>query len=133
MPTIHITIQGVDEAIARLGQLGVMNVLEPAMKTSLHRLQYYMAKYPPAPPRSSYRRTGTLGRKWTIAVPDIFKAGNELHGKIGILLSYAPFVQSQRFQARIHRNRWRTDQMAMQENQQAIVRDFEQAIRAALR
>jgi hypothetical protein len=131
MPTIHIEVKGLDETLKRLDGLGGINALRPVMMKSLYRLQSYMQEYPPARPRSSYVRTGTLGRKWTAeATPVVTATGNELHGKVGIKLSYAPFVQSARFQARVHRGRWRTDVMAIDANRERIIADFLAEIRA---
>ena len=48
-----------------------------------------LAAYPPA--RTSYRRTGTLGRRWALEGPKVVAQG--LEAIAGSNLEYAPFVQ----------------------------------------
>lgn len=129
---IEIEIRGIEEAVRKMGQVGAMETLRPAMLRGLYRLQRRMANYPPAPPRSSYRRTGTLGRRWTTAVPIITASGTNIMGRIGNNTMYGPFVQSAQFQARQHRGRWPTDEQVMREETDAITKDFEATIRAAV-
>lgn len=74
-------------------------------------------------------RTGTLGKRWKTRIR---KSGQGLTGTVGNNTKYAPFVQSQKFQARLHQKRWKTDQQAAYNNRNAIVADFEQEIRRAL-
>lgn len=99
------------------------------MYRAVYRLQRTMATYPPPPPKSKYRRTGTYGRLWTVKVEG---DSGGLTGKVGIKLNYAPWVGSYRFQAKVHRGRWSTDQQAIQMHRPAIVKDFNSAIKAAI-
>lgn len=126
---LEISIQGVDRLVAKFGRVQSIKILEPPMWRAVYRLQRTMATYPPPPPKSKYRRTGTYGRKWTVKVEG---DNGSLTGKVGILLSYAPWVGSALFQARIHRGRWATDQQAVQIHRPAIVKDFNSAIKAAI-
>ena len=48
-----------------------------------------LSAYPPA--RTSYRRTGTLGRNWTMEGPRV--SGGGLEVIVGNNVDYAPFVQ----------------------------------------
>lgn len=70
----------------------------------------FIAKYPPASPTSSYVRTGTLGRNWAHEV-------RQFSGSVRALLAnpviYAPYVQDELAQAKIHRGRWPTVQMLL--------------------
>ena len=126
----NIEIRGIDALMRKLNNAqDVNNVLRPPMQRAVFRLQRDMAQYPPARPNSSYVRTGTYGRRWTTQLNE---SGQGLTGKVGNKVSYGPFVQSERFQAAIHRNRWLTDQRAVDNNRQRIVDDFEQAIQRAL-
>jgi hypothetical protein len=126
----EITIQGIDALMRKLNNAqDVNNVLRPPMQRSVFRLQRDMAQYPPARPNSSYIRTGTYGRRWTTQLNE---SGQGLTGEVGNNTAYGPFVGSQQFQAAIHRNRWLTDQRAVDNNRQRIVDDFEQAIQRAL-
>ena len=129
MATI-IEIQRVEEAIELLGVVGTVEVLRVPMQRNVQRLQAAMAHYPAQRAGSGYRRTGTLGRRWTTRVTE---RSDGLEGKVGNNTTYGPFVQSQMFQATVHRSRWQTDQQVIDEQQAAIVADFERAIQAALR
>jgi hypothetical protein len=91
-----------------------------------------MKDYPAAPSQSRYVRTGTLGRRWTIA--PIERSADGLRGKIGNNTLYAPFVQSEQWQVKTHRRTgWRTDAQAVRENEAAIVADFQAAVDLAVR
>ena len=141
----NIEIRGIDALMRKLNNAqDVNNVLRPPMQRSVFRLQRDMAQYPPARPGSRYVRgrgwanaqgrvtrftSENLGKKWTTRIKE---SGQGLTGKVGNKVSYGPFVQSERFQAAIHRNRWLTDQRAVDNNRQRIVDDFEQAIQRAL-
>jgi len=125
-----IEIKGVDELIKKLGKVEGVKVLEAPMQRAVLRLQRDMADYPPQRPASSYVRTGTLGRRWTVKVR---RYASGLEGRVGNNTVYAPFVQSHRFQSRIHRKRWQTDAKVIDKNRQAIVADFERAIKQALK
>ena len=125
-----IEIKGVDELIRKLGKVEGNKILERPMKRSVYRLQRDMADYPPQRPASSYIRTGTLGRRWTVKVS---RHSNGLEGRVGNNTVYAPFVQSSRFQAGIHRGRWQTDTQVVERNRRDIVADFEAEIRRALK
>lgn len=126
-----IEIQGIDALIRKLDSMERVNdILEPPMQRAVLRLQRDMAEYPPQRPGSSYVRTGTLGRRWTTQVT---RSGDGLTGKIGNNTVYAPFVQSARFQAAVHRGRWNnTDEATLERNRQRIVDDFDNAIQRAL-
>ena len=126
----QIEIQGIDALFRKLGNVGAIATLRPPMQRSVYRLQAGMAKYPAARGGSSYRRTGTLGRRWTSVVTE---SVNGLVGTVGNNTSYGPWVQSEMFQAAVHRGRWQTDQDVATKETPAIIADFEQAIGAALR
>lgn len=129
--SISIKIDGIDKLIAKLGKVQGLNHLRPAMQRSVYRLQARMAQYPAQRSNSKYRRTGTLGRKWTSKID---QTSNELRGRVGNNTYYAPLVQSRRFQARIHRSLWiNTDQYVLDTERRNIERDFKQAIDEALR
>ena len=125
-----ITIRGIPELQAKLGKAAAIDTLRPPMQRAVYRLQRDMAEYPPQRTGSSYVRTGTLGRRWTTSVTQSF---NGLIGTIGNNTIYGPFVQSERFQAGIHRGRWQTDQQVADRNERAIVADFADAIERVLR
>jgi hypothetical protein len=126
----QIEIQGIDALFRKLGNVTAISTLRPPMQRSVYRLQAGMAKYPAQRAGSSYRRTGTLGRRWTSVVTE---SVNGLVGTVGNNTSYGPWVQSEMFQAAVHRGRWQTDQDVATKETPAIIADFEQAIGAALR
>lgn len=127
---LQISIQGVDRLVAKFGRVQSIKILEPPMYRAVYRLQRTMATYPPPPPKSKYRRTGSYGRKWTAKVES---DSSGLTGKVGIMLSYAPWVGSYRFQTKVHkRTGWATDQQAVRIHRPAIVKDFNSAIKAAI-
>lgn len=128
MTEIRITITGLDEAVQRVGRMQVLDALHAPMQRAVLDVQARMQQYPPQRSGSSYRRTMTLGRRWTSVV---VREGNSLRGTVGNNTRYAPLVQSQMYQARVHRGRWLTDQGAIEQAAPAIIADFAQAVRAA--
>lgn len=126
----EIVITGTDRVAARLGRAGGIGKLRAPMVRSMARLHQSISVYPPPPKTSKYVRTGTLGRKW---VTNITQSVGEIIGKIGNNTIYAPRVQSHLFQAWFHRRTgWQTDRQVLMRERDAIVRDFQQAIREAL-
>lgn len=122
-------IEGLDRLFRRLDAVAAVRVLEPPMWRSALRLQRYMQVYPPKLPNSTYRWTGTLGRRWTAQVTT---DGSGVTGRVGNNTRYAPFVQSARFQQRPFRGRWRTDAAALDAESPRIRADFARAVRNAL-
>lgn len=104
-----ISIQ-VDEGLIRrvqekFGQKGVMGAIEEGMARGMLLIHGGLPPYPPAPPRSTYRRTGTLGREITT---ETRAGGNEVTGVIGAATVYAPYVIDRESQAWMHVDRWWT-------------------------
>ena len=130
MSNVTIQITGIDKLIEKLGKVEGVRHLRQPMQRSVYRLQARMAQYPAQRAGSTYRRTGTLGRKWT---SKIHEGSGEITGAVGNNVWYAPLVQSYRFQARIHRGLWQTDRYVVETERSTIVRDFEQTIRDRLR
>lgn len=125
-----ITITGLDKLFHKLDAAAAIKTLEPAMQRGVLRLQRTMQQYPPQPAHSTYRRTGSLGRRWTTKVTS---SGTGLEGRTGNNIYYAPFVQSNAFQTRTHAaTGWGTDAQAIAENEDAILADFASAIDRAL-
>ena len=145
MSNVSIQIKGIDELIRKLGKVEGTKHLRQPMQRAVYRLQARMAQYPAQRPGSRYvrgqgmanaqgvvthRTSENLGKKWTSKV----EQGNAIiRGKVGNNASYAPLVQSYRFQARIHRGLWQTDRYVVDTEYRTIVRDFESAISEALR
>lgn len=119
-----IRIDGNDEVGRKLDKL-IKAVKKPyaPMKMSVAHLHNKMATYPPKRADSWYRRTGTLGRRWTHKVENEGK-----RGVVGNNTVYAPRVQSHIQQAWVHRGRWQTDKMVAEAELKTIIDFFRQAI-----
>ena len=143
--SISTKIEGVDAIIRKLGRVEGVKHLRQPMQRSVYRLQGRMAQYPAQRPGSRYVRgqgmanaqgivthktSENLGKKWTSKIE---QGSGSITGKVGNNASYAPPVQSYRFQARIHRGLWQTDRYVMDTEHRTIIRDFENAISGALR
>jgi len=87
---------------------GAMSELQIVATQALTLLATYAAEYPARPADSGYRRTGTLGRLWTAAVPQVTVGGHVLEARISNATPYGPYVQDRERQARQHQERWRT-------------------------
>lgn len=110
--------------ISAASQAGVVLAMRGMARAAQGRLM----KYPPKPPQSTYRRTGTLGRRWTVAGP--MKKGNDLEVQVGNKTTYGPYVQGpEGVQVRVHKKTgWPTiDKVGEQEWDKA-----QPAIKAAL-
>lgn len=132
---ISITIDGVDELFTRLDAAQRNEVLRPPTVRGLARLQATMTEYPAPPPRSQYRRTGNYGRSWT---QEVTTDGDGITGTLGNAVrgprgqAYGPYVGSQEMQAAIHAGRWIHDEGAIEQNMDAIERDYVESIEDAL-
>lgn len=84
-------------------------IVEVEMRRGLEmivrKIQAEAARYPPPPPASTYRRTGTLGRS---IVGEVKGLGREMRGIVGSSIPYAQYVISEKKQAWMHRGRWQT-------------------------
>ncbi len=141
-----------NKAFDRLGTAHMQQVLRRPMEASLLSLQDALTDYPPPSTGKMvfktarqrryffwavqhgvislpYKRTGKLGQSWTWKITT---TGSGLRGEVGTNLSYAPWVQRQGSQARIHRGNWLTDYGAVQQKRDEIGRRFRDAIRAQL-
>lgn len=103
MTQVYIEVKGLDELVKRFGDTKlVRRELVTALDKSAKEVQYSVTQYPPPPPGSRYRRTGTLGRSITTKVD-----GTRLEAMIGSRLYYAPDVLDDHRQAAVHRGRWK--------------------------
>ena len=122
-----ITIKGLDQLERTLGRATAARTLRRAMNKATLHLQGKMADYPSPPAGSTYRRTGTLGRRWTTDV-----SGDGKRGRVGNNTLYGPWVQSERLQARWHRGRWQTDEKVAKQEERKVRDFFEDEIERAL-
>lgn len=153
MADAYVRIEGLEALMRAVDELAAMRVVRDTMETAVERVRTQIAVYPPPPSnyrmvwkserqrrwffaalRSGqisvpYRRTGTLGRRWTTAVT---VSPAEIRGVVGNVTAYGPFVQSQESQANVHQGRWRTAERVAQEMEPAIQDLFEARLSAAM-
>lgn len=102
------------------------------MRTMGSTAQNRLGNYPPQAPNVDYRRTGTLGRRWTMRGPST--RGKDLIVEVGNKTTYAVWVQgptkgSGRKQRKLFRQRgWR----GVTEVGDAVVKKFDRPLRKAL-
>jgi hypothetical protein len=123
-----VKVEGVSKVIKKLDSLGNPEIMRRAMTTSLQHLHRRIAKYPPKPAHSTYRRTNTLGRGWTIDVTD-----NGRRGEVGIKgIRYARFVQGDR-QRHFHKAAgWKTAQDVAEQEAEAVIGYFQKEYNKAI-
>jgi hypothetical protein len=97
-------------ALQEMAESGFKERVGQVVEQALRLLGSYMAEYPAPAPNSSYRRTRTLGRLWTVATPRVTVRGHVLEGRIRNATPYARLVQKEGEQRRVHRGRWQTDE-----------------------
>ena len=126
---IQTSIRGLPEVIA-LGEIDVVAVLDPVVRRGSLGIERRMATYPSAPSGSRYQRIYQLQRGWgsRFERSERMSRGSTENG-----VPYAPWVQSQETQARIHRGRWGTDADAVDLAVPDIAADAEKALEDALR
>jgi hypothetical protein len=118
-----IEINGLEPLLVKLGQWTprIQQLMEKAANEGLYDVWQAVPPYPPVPPESTYRRTGTLSRTLgssegggqTGGQPDVFevKSGQGwVTGTFGTNLEYARYVigDAGSEQAWMHRGWWWT-------------------------
>lgn len=126
---ITVSITGLDDALRRLERAAGDEALRRGMVRAVERLRNRMADYPQQRRGSSYRRTGTLGRRWVTRVEG---ASGGVRGRVGNNTIYGPLVQSQAFQARVHRGRWQTDQQVIERETETITGYFREEVERSI-
>lgn len=150
----RIEIVGLRELMADVDRLAAGVALRDTMETAVEMVRTQIAVYP-APPSGyrmvwksekqrrwffaalregriqvPYRRTGTLGRRWTTNITGSGSA--EIRGEIGNATEYGPWVQAAESQAAIHQGRWRTDVQVAEMMAGPIQALFEARLQAAM-
>lgn len=133
MADIEVEIRGLEQAYRRLG-VDVLAVLEPPIYRAVGEVEYRLKHSPPPREGQTYRRgvdpkSEHLEQRWTHRVT---RTVTSITGEVGNNASYGPWVQSEQFQAWMHRRRWPTDEEALLGVQPGFVRDAERAIVGAL-
>ena len=110
---IEINVENIERLARAVGTLRVLDILRAPLIASMAIVVDRMAEYPPQRSGSSYRRTGTLGRRWTQTQPVVEHGATELSVSVGNVTEYGPYVQSATEQRRIFRRRWQTDEQVL--------------------
>jgi hypothetical protein len=136
----QIEIRGLQKLSNKYAKLG--KDLYPEMeKTTEKAADLFLENIPPYPEQgvnvTGYKRTGSLGRKWTRKVS---RVGSQAIGKIGTNQSYAPWVVSEEVgnngagpQAWFHQDRWWTIQQVARDVAPKIYKLYRQWVRRMLR
>lgn len=122
--TERVRVIGAEKVIKKLNSFGDPAATRRAMDKSLQHIQRRIAKYPPKPPSSRYRRTGTLGRRWTTKIEK-----NGSRGIVGNNTSYAPDVQGPEQKVIFKKIGWKTIGTVGREESDAVIGYFEDEIR----
>jgi hypothetical protein len=130
MSEFKVDVDGDEEILALLEDLQKPYFLKPAFERIGARLRTEMAKYPPPPPNSRYRRTLKLGRSWDFEVKASLFAVEAI---IGNNTPYGPDVQGAGQQAEIHQGRWQTDQDVLERNLSFIDEEVGEEVEKKLR
>lgn len=138
MMQAQIEIRGLDRVRRKLERMkqSIRPQMEKATREAIHYVHSQVPAYPPPPPTSTYRRTGTLGRSVTVfqhhapgALSRVEPLGDEVRGVIGTAIEYAPDVIDERHQARMHKGRWYTLQRVVRQATVGIKRIYEKMVR----
>lgn len=105
MANVTITLNGLDDVLKKLDSKRMWDAAERGMAKGMLYVHSTVPAYPPPPPNSTYRRTGTLGREITTKTER--SAGN-IQGIIGSATEYSPAVIGEGTQAAVHEGRWWT-------------------------
>ncbi len=138
MPVVpEIEVKGIEQLNRKLARIQQRldtgdpgSTLRQAMRRAVLRVQAGMMDYPTQRSGSSYRRTGTLGRRWT---SEVYAEGDSLIGKVGNVTKYAPQVQSEKFQSKAHKGRWQTDVQVIRELEPEINAEFQALVSQVIR
>lgn len=120
------SLESLQQALAEFPKVAGGQVSQ-AIEHCLLVLQGAAADYPPAPPGSSYIRTGTLGRLWTSATRVVEQVGAWLMGRVDNATPYGPFVQDPERQAWMHVGRWLTTDKIVEQNLEVVAQILEDA------
>ena len=124
-----ITVSNLEHVTRKLENLERGDYLQGVANAGGQLLRAEMRKYPPPPPNSSYRRTGTLGKSWAQKVTRLAGGWSAI---VGTRLNYAPYVQDETRQAEVHQGRWQTIQSVAADKKDEVFNFMRRAIRAWL-
>ncbi len=151
MADITVEVIGLDEVLRKLGNAASPATLQRGMRAATGLVQRALAVYP-APARKPhgpwqserqrryvmllastgqlpYRRTGTLGRRWT---SEVASEGNDVVGRVGNNTVYGPFVMGRETQAAYHQGVWPVAVEVAEQHKGEIVQCFVDVAQGAL-
>jgi hypothetical protein len=152
MAEIVVAVEGIAELLRRVERAASAAVLRAAMVRATALVQNRLVVYPPAQRRPQpfktdkqrrfffaalregrievpYRRTMTLGRRWTT---EISGSGLDLVGRVGNNTSYGPFVMARADQAAYHAGVWPLAEDVAEQATGDVLGIFTDAVQAAL-
>ena len=121
----------VGEAIAEMERIGgnIPKALGEGLDEAAFIVEDAMKTYPMQRP-TTYVRTGRLGRSWTTRP---IREPGAVGRQVGNATDYAPWVQSQKLQAWMHRDWWQTDEEVIADNRATIVQVVNDALLRGIR
>lgn len=126
MITIRLSKAGNLYALFR--RLEGVEWMTPPMKHTAEAVLSDLRRYPP-PRQTRYVRTGDLAKYWSIKVGRT--GGHSVQAMLDNPLRYAPYVQSDEFQAFMHRGVWPTEGEILESHESTIVQAFGEAMQSA--
>lgn len=152
MAMVETEVLGLDEVMEKLGRVASPATLTRGMRKAVNLVQAHVATYPPASRKPMvwaserqrryvmamirrgriqvpYRRTGTLGRRWTT---EVVTEGADVVGKVGNNTVYGPYVMGREQQAAYHSGTWPIAVEVAAVQRPAIVQCFMDAATDAL-
>jgi len=140
---VKIVIKGLDRVSGKFTAIYKKfdTFLEDATLQVVIYVHSKIPRYPPQPPTSKYRRTGTLGRTVTSlmgkapsALSRVESMNGDVTGFVGTNLSYAFRVIDEDNQTKVHkRNGWWTLQEVVTSLRAGIKRKYETELRKFLK
>ncbi len=130
--TVVITTEGFEEAVDALQKRGLaaLDVLEAPLRRGALRIEAGMKRYPQQATGTKYRRTGTLGRRWTTRT--MRPSPSRLEVEVGNNTLYGPYVQSAARQAWMHKGKWQTDDETVEKLKAEIITDVQRTVVGAM-
>lgn len=118
-----VVIEGDEAILATLSRAeDLAAAVDPALERGAVAMQGDLAHYPAAPTSSTYRRTGTLGRRWVIG-------RGQMYRRLSNNTDYVGLVQDRDEQATAHRRTgWPTWQGVVERRMEEIARDVDEAV-----
>jgi len=101
-------LENLRQALKEQLTTGARKELRQVVEQALRLMAGRAAVYPRPPQLSGYRRTGTLGRLWHQAHPEVTIHGRVIDGRIENARPRGAYVQDPDLQAWMHRGRWQT-------------------------